>query len=721
MVWSSAPATPSTTHATTKTRRMLASTVLRRYHTAPGGPSLVPWESPVLGPPSSRIATLLALTLSSALLVLGGCDRCSKSVPAPALSATPSASVPRDPLASLPLDVAPIDWSRPVPATPPGGVVEPGYVGSEACKECHADLYASYSRHSMARTGPRPLATLDGKWLARIFDAGASQPVVHERSGFSYRAFRKGTDYFVEEFVLAEDGARVQSWVEKLTHAYSAGSYGMAFYFRQGTRLYQIPIDYYPKAERWGIDPAAAEGNPRFSKPLGSFCISCHTDYPRRQAGTETVFLDPIPTGVGCERCHGPGQKHVQSLRAADIVNPAHLSTARQLDVCVQCHESSFSNLRAGRGEFSYRPGEPLGAYRVNFVGEPPEPDRFILLAHPERMVRSACWKGSGGKLVCTSCHDPHASSFDQPASWWDGKCKACHDDHPCTETATARAAQGDHCVTCHMRSGPPSSPTLVSITDHWIQRRPPPIRPGAATPQHLVAWPDLVGEPAHGDDLAVLEIVAYANAGRREEAERRAATVGADALRLPRFLDWLTTHYEEAHQPWNTARAYTALLHADPDARGPLMSYARWMLDRGPTGVDEAKAALDRMLALDADDPGALETKAMVLFQEGRVDEARSLFVRAAAAGPATGPSHVALAALARREGHGAERIAELERARRIEPGDAWILDQLRDAYGKAGDSSRSGEIDRARRYFAAKPGQNGTAATRWLPESWR
>ena len=598
-------------------------------------------------------------------------------------------------------------------------------MGSDACKDCHKDVYVSYARHSMARTGPRPLATLDRKWLARIFDAGASQPVVHERSGFSYKAFRKGSDYFVEEFVLADDGSRVDSWVEKLTHAYSAGSYGMAFYFRQGTRLYQIPIDYYAKAGRWGIDPAAAEGNAGFSKPLGAFCISCHTDYPRRLAGTDTVFLDPIPTGVGCERCHGPGQKHVQSLRAADIVNPARLSTARQLDVCTQCHESSYSNLRAGRGEFSYRPGEPLGAYRVNFAGDPPEPDRFILLAHPERMVRSACWKGSGGKLVCTSCHDPHKSSFEQPTSWWDGRCNACHNDRPCTESAEARAAQNDHCVTCHMRSGSPSSPTLVTITDHWIQRRPLPIRPGADKPLHLVSWPDLIGEPAPGDDLTAIEAVAYATAGQREEADKRAASVGGEGLHVPRFYDWLAGHYEEAHQPWNTARARTALLHLDPDAQGPLMSYARSMLDRGPDGVAEAMHALDRMLALDPDDPGALETKAMFLFRSGRVEEARPLFAHAAAVGPTSGPSHVALAVLARREGRDAEAIAELESARRIEPGDGWILNQLHDAYAKAGDAAHAGEIEHARKHFvapaASADGHALTGAARWLPEGWR
>jgi Tfp pilus assembly protein PilF len=433
------------------------------------------------------------------------------------------------------------------------------------------------------------------------------------------------------------------------------------------------------------------------------------------------VFLDPLPSGVGCERCHGPGQKHATSLRPEDIVNPAHLSSARQLDVCVQCHESNHSMLRADRGEFSYRPGQPLGEYRVNFVDDPPAADRFPLLAHPERMVRSACWRASGGKLVCTTCHDPHKSSFEQPASWWDAKCDQCHHDHPCTETADARAAQLGHCVPCHMRAGSPTSPTLVTVTDHWIQKRPPPIRPGSDKPERLVAWPDLVSDPATGEDLIALQAVAHAGLGQREEAEALGASVAGEGLHVPQLYQWLASRYGAANQPWNAARAFATLLRFAPDDAPGLYGYARVMLDRGPDGAVDATHALDRMLALDADDPTALEMKGTFLFRSGRIEDARPLFARAAALGPSSSTAHVALGALARREGRDTDAIGELEAARRIEPGDAWILDRLHDAYVKAGDTTHARDIERARAYFVAKQGLASTDATRWLPDAWR
>jgi Flp pilus assembly protein TadD len=665
-----------------------------------------------------------ALLASVAIAALvAGCKADSKRSPSPPDATSSSRALAPDPFAAVRWDDTPIDWTRAVPATPPGGLAEAGYVGSEACKPCHEALYGSFARHSMARSGLRPLASLDQKWLATIFDAAASQSIVSAHGDLSYRPYREGGKYFVEERMLAPDGKEVQSWVEPLTFALSAGSYGMAFYFRKGSRIYQAPIDYYAMRARWDMDPGAAEGNPRFSKSLDSFCISCHSDYPRRRVDVDDVFFDPMPRGIGCERCHGPGEKHVKSLLPGDIVNPAHLSSTRQLDVCAQCHQSSLATLRADRDEFSYRPGTPLDSFRVNYLGEPPEPDRFELLAHPERMVRSACFRGSGGKLTCTSCHDPHRSSFEQPAAWWDAKCDACHHDHPCTEQPAVRAAQNDHCINCHMRRGSPPNLPLVTVTDHWIQRRPPPSRPEHAHPQRLVAWSTVIGDPVSGDDLLAVRAVAE---GRADPSfAHDAARLTASALdrrpHVPRLYRGLASHFERLGEPQNAARAYAALLRFDPDERAALFGYATAMQAAGSPGGDaEAMRAIDRLLALDPDDPGALEMKATSLFRNGKIDEAAPLFARAAAAGTTTAPSHVALAALALRAGRSKEAVAELEAARCIEPGDPWILSKLSDAYAAANDVARAAELARAQTYFHTQS-RGPTSATRWLPAEWR
>jgi hypothetical protein len=606
-----------------------------------------------------------------------------------------------------------------VPQTPAGGIAAPGYVGADACTQCHRGIAQKYAKHSMARTGVRALKTLDAKWLARIFDAGATQTIHHEKSGLSYRVRRDGDRYYVDELMFGTDGTVVHRWSQQLTHALSAGSYGLAFYFRKGGHLYQVPLDYYAEIDRWDLDPGVIEGNFRFSLALDTSCIHCHTDPPRSDAGSDSLFYEPLPRGVGCERCHGPGANHVASMKPEDIVNPAKLTPARALDVCVQCHLAKNDMLRSERRFFEYKPGDVLDHHRVNFVSADGAVDRVALLAHPERMVRSACYRESKGKLTCTTCHDPHQSSVDEAPKSWDRKCMSCHATKPCTETVAARAKQNDHCIGCHMQKAHPMNPVQVTITDHWIQRRPAPIRPGREEPaERLVTWSTLLGEPSTQTDTIALHALALAKLGRRDLAEKMVGPAIASNPRVPQLYDWLAAEVFRA-QPENALAATTSSLHLSLDSRDALFAYALLNLDRGVEV--QAMHALDRLIALDKERAAALETKGLVLFRGGRTTEARPLLERAAAAGPMSAASHVGLALIAMRDDRSTEAIAHLEAARAIAIDDAWILDRLAALYQKTGDAAHLADIERARAFFKAKGHYADGSATRWIPSSWR
>jgi len=602
-----------------------------------------------------------------------------------------------DPLASLRIADAPIDWTKPV-AKPARDLS--GYAGSAACKPCHAKEYASYQRHSMARTGMRPIGSVDQAWIGKIFDAAT--PVDHERSHFRYTPVRHGADYAVTETLLDANGAAVASWDEPITHVFSAGSYGLAFYSERGGRLIHLPIDYYAKAARWDLDPMAFGGNPRIGVQLDTYCISCHSDEPARR------FTDPLPPGIGCERCHGPSKLHVTSLKPEDTFGPKQRPSARrQLEVCAQCHQSTFPVLREGRDHFDFKPGEQLDALRVNFLADPAEQDRVKLLDHAERLVRSACWRGARDKMTCTTCHDPHTSSLEKDAAWWDGKCLQCHDRTACTDTKAHRDAAGDHCTPCHMHSGTTSNVPLVAVTDHWIQKAPTPIKPGpSATPRSLVAWSTHLGEPV-GD--AAASALAHADAGLTDEAIRL-AVAALDKKPTAQLYDLVANGYLARHHTRDAALAYRAALRIDPDDTGALFGYARVMLDAHDDA--EATRAFERMLALDPDDVAALETLGIDRYRGGDRAKAGELFERAANTGRASGIAYVGLALGARGDAKAESKWLEL--AWRAEPRDRWILDELDAVAGLLGDHSRITELSRRR---ARITGVAVSAASAWIP----
>jgi predicted CXXCH cytochrome family protein len=351
---------------------------------------------------------------------------------------------------------------------------EPGYVNSRLCARCHADIARTFAQTGMARSFRSALETFTP-------DEFNGATFFHEASREWFRMQRRDGAPYVRRWQTAADGSETNVLEDRVDYVIGAGDQAVSYLHRtRDNKLIELPVSWYREnGGHWGISPAYDRpDHPGFSREINFACLQCHNAYPIAATNGmpgESIFPSQMPDAIDCQRCHGPGQNHVDAassgkpsaaIRAA-IVNPAKLSPERRKDVCLQCHlETTSSRLpaflfRAGRSIFSYRPGEPLGDFALALDRSVPA-DSVELVSAPYRLARSACRTLSGESLECTSCHDPHrAVPREETLRKTNGLCVSCHAPH------NAQI----NCVSCHMPTVKAADVIHASVTDHWISK----------------------------------------------------------------------------------------------------------------------------------------------------------------------------------------------------------------------------------------------------------
>jgi hypothetical protein len=188
------------------------------------------------------------------------------------------------------------------------------------------------------------------------------------------------------------------------------------------------------------------------------------------------------------------------------IVNPAHLTPNLANDICMSCHEIADARvLKPGKSFQSFQPGTPLDdTFSVLMVPpsrkSPPQEDH---LQQYYSMTLSKCYRATGGRLRCITCHDPHVEPSRQEApAYFNSKCLTCHTNQSCSlplETRQ-RSSPPDNCIGCHMPKRAVQVIAHSSLTNHRILARPDEAFPDSAFQQTTSSLPDLIHlNPAPG------------------------------------------------------------------------------------------------------------------------------------------------------------------------------------------------------------------------------
>jgi hypothetical protein len=247
------------------------------------------------------------------------------------------------------------------------------YVDSRVCAGCHAKIAQTYALTGMARSffKPRPQTTVE--------DLSRGNPFFHQASGTWYQMIEQDGQYSQRQWRIGPGGKPIDVQESSINYVMGSGNHARTYLHRndRGT-LVELPLGWYSEnGGTWAMSPGHDRSYSLPPRTIAYECMSCHNAYPKIPAGhdepgSEPLYTEPLPEGIDCQRCHGPGSNHVRAASTKGttpdavrnaILNPARLSPQRQMEVCMQCHlETTNLQLphaiqRFGQGPFSYRPG----------------------------------------------------------------------------------------------------------------------------------------------------------------------------------------------------------------------------------------------------------------------------------------------------------------------------------------------------------------------------
>jgi len=320
-----------------------------------------------------------------------------------------------------------------------------GFLGSQGCAPCHREIADVQLKSEHARTLRKANAVPE---LLQALPLHFSD----KTNAIEYRLEKSApSDWEVDLLALkAESSEKLE-----LMWAFGAGRKGMTFVGRNAVGEYgQGRVSWYQRINALDITTGAEREpirNPHdwtaqwMGQKEREECFACHLT-----RGLELLpeAIQENDAGIQCERCHGPGQKHVEAVtegkseQGLSIRNPGKFNADEQLRFCGVCHRTPLAN-----------PAEAVL-------------DKRTVRFPAQRLVLSRCYDESEGKLKCTTCHNPH-ENLQESSVYYDAKCGSCHAG---TNSIARRCPVSNRdCSSCHM----PRVALMQhsDFADHWIRK----------------------------------------------------------------------------------------------------------------------------------------------------------------------------------------------------------------------------------------------------------
>jgi DmsE family decaheme c-type cytochrome len=210
-----------------------------------------------------------------------------------------------------------------------------------------------------------------------------------------------------------------------------------------------------------------------------STCQACHEDIFNALAKSphHIVEIDKRRgwEGKACEACHGPGQKHAESVSADDIRNPSKLAAAATDKICLSCHLNTPTHVGRLQSSHAKDGVACTSCHKVHADGgahlverKPQAINAQCSACHltaAAQFQRPFHHKVPEGAMSCVDCHNPHGShrpAMGQSFGANEPGCLNCHGDKRGPFMFEHGPVRFEGCQTCHEAHGSANPRMLV-------------------------------------------------------------------------------------------------------------------------------------------------------------------------------------------------------------------------------------------------------------------
>ena len=162
---------------------------------------------------------------------------------------------------------------------------------------------------------------------------------------------QRNGELFQRRWQIGPDGKETNVDEKRVDYVLGSGNHSRTYlHLTERSTLQELPLAWYAeKGGSWAMNPGYDRPDYAGSvRPIYYECMHCHNGYPKIPSGkdsdvSQSTYLQPMPEGIDCQRCHGPGQNHVDKASRVGVGGAVGAAALEEVRAALAARGTSVS------------------------------------------------------------------------------------------------------------------------------------------------------------------------------------------------------------------------------------------------------------------------------------------------------------------------------------------------------------------------------------------